>query len=113
MSSEIVLFLLLVINSVTAFWMRGCEDSVKREKKVSCLGDNCQERLYQNSVKTQKECEKKVPNISDNHMYYVHIFYIFSVQISTFTLQLSTLNVHSIIGIIRFLHKIQEKIFHN
>ena len=60
LSNQIVMFFLLFINSVTAFWMRGCEDSVKRAKKVSCLGDNCQERLYQNSVKTQKQCEKKV-----------------------------------------------------
>ena len=63
LSTKIVLFFLLFKNSVTAFWMRGCEDSVKREKPVSCLGDNCQERIYQNSVKTQKECEKKVQNI--------------------------------------------------
>ena len=42
--------------------MRGCEDPVVRAKRVSCRGEpsNCQERLYQNSVKTEKECEMKV-----------------------------------------------------
>ena len=58
-----MIFLLFVfVNSVSGFWMRGCEDSVAREKRIFCYGDssNCQERLYQNVVKTEKECEKKV-----------------------------------------------------
>ena len=59
---QIMMIFLLFVNSVSGFWMRGCEDSVARAKRIFCYGDssNCQERLYQNVVTTEKECEKKV-----------------------------------------------------
>ena len=44
---------------------RGCDEFKRTEespKKVSCYDENlnCQEKVYLNSVKTQKECEMKV-----------------------------------------------------
>ena len=76
---QIVMYFLLLLNcaSVSAFWMRGCEDPVVRAKRVSCRGEpsNCQERLYQNSVKTEKECEQKVNIMSTGSLALLSTFH--------------------------------------